>query len=97
MLCRCLQKDRQLRLRDIGDVQLELREAGIVSPILILTESPTSVMDEVVQYDLTQTLYSFAEARNLSDEAQKRKKIARAHVKIDTIVKSLPAKKQRVG
>ena len=63
---------------------LELREAGIVSPILILTESPTSVMDEVVQYDLTQTLYSFAEARNLSDEAQKRRKIARVHVKIDT-------------
>lgn len=63
---------------------LEVREAGIVSPILILTESPTSVMDEIVQYDLCQTIYSFSEARALSDEAQKRNKTARAHIKVDT-------------
>ncbi|MBN2058577.1 MAG: alanine racemase [Candidatus Saganbacteria bacterium] len=63
---------------------LELREAGIVSPILILTESPTSVMDEIVQYDLSQTLYSFSEAKALSEEAAKRNKKARVHVKIDT-------------
>jgi alanine racemase len=63
---------------------LELREAGIVSPILILTESPTSVMDEIIQYDLSQTLYSYSEAQALSDEAQKRKRSARVHVKVDT-------------
>ncbi len=63
---------------------LELREDGILSPVLILTESPTSVMDEIIQYDLTQTIYSFAEAQALSNEAEKRKKSARVHVKIDT-------------
>ncbi|MFA5839784.1 MAG: alanine racemase [Candidatus Margulisiibacteriota bacterium] len=63
---------------------MELREAGIVSPILILTESPTSVMDEIVQYDLTQTVYSFKEAKALSDEAEKRKKSAKVHIKVDT-------------
>ena len=63
---------------------LEIREAGVVSPILILTESPTSVMDEIVQYDLCQTIYSFSEARALSEEAQKRKKTVRVHVKVDT-------------
>ncbi|MFA6548714.1 MAG: alanine racemase [Candidatus Margulisiibacteriota bacterium] len=63
---------------------LELREAGLVSPILILTESPTSVTDEIIQYDLAQTIYSFSEAQALSCEAQKRKKTARVHVKIDT-------------
>ncbi len=63
---------------------LEIREAGVVSPILILTESPTSVMDEIVQYDLRQTIYSFSEARALSEEAQKRKKSVRVHVKVDT-------------
>ena len=63
---------------------LELREAGIVSPILILTESPTSVVDEIVQYDLCQTVYSFTEARALSEEAQKRSKPAKVHVKVDT-------------
>ena len=63
---------------------MELRDAGIVSPILILTESPTSVMDEILQYDLSQTVYSYVEGKALSDEAQKRKKTARIHVKIDT-------------
>ena len=63
---------------------LEIREAGVVCPILILTESPTSVMDEIVQYDLRQTVYSFSEARTLSEEARKRQKTARVHVKVDT-------------
>ncbi len=63
---------------------LELREAGITSPILILTESPTSVMDEIIQYDLTQTIYSVVEAQILSEEAQKRGKNAKVHVKVDT-------------
>lgn len=63
---------------------LELREAGIISPVLILTESPTSVMDEIVHYELTQTVYSYSEAKALSDEAAKRNKQAKVHVKIDT-------------
>ncbi len=63
---------------------LEIREAGITSPILILTESPTSVTDEIVQYNFTQTIYSFTEAKALSEEAQKRHKIAAVHVKVDT-------------
>jgi alanine racemase len=63
---------------------LELREAGVVSPILILTESPTSVMDEIVNHQLTQTVYSFHEAKALSDESVKRKKESKIHVKVDT-------------
>jgi len=63
---------------------LELREAGILSPILILTESPTSVADEIVLHGLTQTIYSFSEAKALSDEALKRNKVVRIHVKVDT-------------
>ena len=63
---------------------IELREAGVMSPILILTESPTSVVDEIIQYDLTQTIYSIVEAQALSSEAQKRNKTARVHIKIDT-------------
>lgn len=63
---------------------LELREAGTLIPILILTESPTSVMDEIVQHHLTQTIYSYSEAKALSDEAVKRNKKASIHIKIDT-------------
>lgn len=63
---------------------LELREAGMLMPILILTESPTSVMDEIVQHRLTQTVYSYAEAKALSDEAVKRNKKAAVHIKVDT-------------
>ena len=51
---------------------------------VILTESPTSVADEIIQHDLTQTIYSFAEAKALSEEAQKRKCRVKVHVKIDT-------------
>jgi alanine racemase len=63
---------------------LELREAGVLAPILILTESPTSSADEVIQHDLTQTIYSFSEAKALSDEAVKRRKNVKVHVKVDT-------------
>lgn len=63
---------------------LELREAGVLAPILILTESPTSVSDEVINYGLTQTVYSFSEAKALSEEAVKRGRLAKVHVKIDT-------------
>ena len=63
---------------------LELRESGTRLPILILTESPTSVMDEIVHYGLTQTIYSFAEAKALSDEAVKRGKKGVVHIKVDT-------------
>lgn len=66
------------------DEALELREAGVLSPILILTESPTSVMDEVLQYDLTQTIYSYSEAMILSKEGKKRNKVGKIHIKIDT-------------
>lgn len=63
---------------------LELREAGVTFPILILTESPTSVMDEVLQYGLTQTVYSYSEARIMSDEGRKRNKVGKIHIKVDT-------------
>ena len=63
---------------------LELREAGMLLPILILTESPTSVMDEIIQHKLTQTVYSYSEAKALSDEAVKRSKKALVHIKVDT-------------
>ena len=63
---------------------LELREAGTQLPILILTESPTSVMDEIVHHRLTQTVYSFAEAKALSDESLRREKKSSIHIKIDT-------------
>ncbi len=63
---------------------LELRDAGVLIPILILTESPTSVMDEIIQHRLTQTVYSYSEAKALSDEAVKRNKKATIHIKIDT-------------
>lgn len=63
---------------------LELREAGILAPILILTESPTSVADEIIQNNLTQTVYSFSEAQALSEESKRRDKKAKIHIKVDT-------------
>ncbi len=63
---------------------LELRAEGISFPILILSESIDSVVKEVVNHDLTQTVYSFELAQALSVAACALKKKAKIHFKVDT-------------
>ena len=61
-----------------------LRLSGIEAPILLLSETVPELADEVVQLNLTQTIYSFALAEQLSTLAQKAGKVVKVHVKIDT-------------
>lgn len=63
---------------------VQLRNAGISAPILIFGYSPASVAREIVQYDLTQTVYSLESAEALSDAALKAGKKIEAHLKVDT-------------
>lgn len=63
---------------------LELRAEGISFPILILSESLDSVVKEVVNHDLTQTVYSFELAQALSVAACALKKKVKVHFKVDT-------------
>lgn len=63
---------------------IELRKAGIKEPILILNYTPSSQFEKLLEYDLTQNIYSYEEAEKLSQIACKMGKIANIHIKIDT-------------
>ena len=66
------------------DEAVELRNAGIQKPILILGMTDDSLFDDVVRYDITQTIFTYAQAKNLSDTAVRLGKTAKLHIKIDT-------------
>ena len=66
------------------DEAVELREAGIKLPIIILSYVSPNRYDEVVKYDVTQTVYSYETAELLSKAAKAQGKTAKAHVALDT-------------
>ena len=63
---------------------LELREAGVDAPVLILGCSPPEAAREMVDNDVTATVCDLEFARALSASAQTLGKAANTHVKIDT-------------
>lgn len=63
---------------------VNLRRAGITQPIHILAESAYDAIPLIIENDLTATICSLESARALSQEAVKRGKTVRAHVKVDT-------------
>ena len=63
---------------------LELRQAGIATPILILGHTPSAGFDLVVKHDIRPTLYRLESAQALSAEALRQGKSAKFHIAIDT-------------
>lgn len=63
---------------------IELREAGIKLPILILSYTSPRQYDDVVKYDITQTIYSYETAKLLDETAKMLDKTVKVHVAIDT-------------
>jgi alanine racemase len=63
---------------------IQIRAAGIQAPILIFGYTSPEIAPKVLTFDLTQTVYSFAYAKALSDKASYLKKKIRVHLKIDT-------------
>lgn len=63
---------------------VELREAGVTLPVLILGYTSPAQYEEVVRYDITQTIYSVDTAQKLSDEALRQGKCAKIHIALDT-------------
>jgi len=66
------------------DEGIELREAGLKVPILILGFTDKERAEEIISHSLEQTVYSWDLAEALSEEAVKQGKTAKIHVKIDT-------------
>ena len=63
---------------------LNLRRAGIAAPILILGVTQPEFVRQVVEHDITQTVFTREDAAALSRAAGELGKTARAHIKLDT-------------
>ncbi len=68
----------------IVEEAMELRDAGIDKPILILGYTPKQQYDMVVSGNITQTIFQYEMASALSDEAVRQGKKAMIHLKLDT-------------
>jgi alanine racemase len=63
---------------------LELRNAGLEAPILIMGYTPPGLVHELIEFDLTQTVYSYATAESFASKARSLGKKINVHIKVDS-------------
>mgnify|MGYP003279014861 CR=1 FL=1 len=63
---------------------IELREAGIMAPILILGTMTEEHEKAIVDYNITQTVYDLQVAQELSAAAMQENKTVKVHLAVDT-------------
>lgn len=63
---------------------IELREAGIESPILVLGGCPKEDAEWIVSYNFKSIIYSLDAVLGLSKEAERQGKTVDVHIKVDT-------------
>ena len=63
---------------------VELRQAGITKPVLVLGYTPMEQYEYVVTYDISQTVFQYEMAKALSVEACRQNKNVKVHIKFDT-------------
>ena len=63
---------------------LELRQAGLDRPILILGHTPVEAFDQVIRQEIRPAIFRWEDALALSEEAQKQGKTAWFHLAVDT-------------
>lgn len=68
----------------ISDEGVQLRKNNINVPILILGYTPDFKIDDVVKFNLIQTVFTYEMAESISKIATKLDKKAQIHIKIDT-------------
>lgn len=68
----------------IVDEGIELRTAGFTVPIQVLGGTLENQLEQVVDYDLIQTVYNLEIPQALSKIAQRKEKKVKVHLKIDT-------------
>ncbi len=66
------------------DEAIQLRRAGIEVPILILGYTDPIRANEIIENDVTQSVFSHELAQALSDEAVRQGRKVKIHIKIDT-------------
>jgi len=68
----------------IADEGVELRDGGVKRPILILSGISEEEIGEVIEYDLIPMVFDEGIARSLSDQAKRRNRRVKVHLKFDT-------------
>jgi len=63
---------------------MELRRSGIECQIMILGFTPPELIDNLLKYDIEQTVFSYEFAKELSKMAKHENKIAKIHIALDT-------------
>ena len=63
---------------------IELRNNDIKAPIMLLGYTPLNLGEELIKYDLEQTVYDLDYAKELSDIALNMNKKAKVHIALDT-------------
>ena len=63
---------------------IELRQAGVTKPILILGYTPAPLYEAMINYDITTAVFKYDMAKEISDTAVKLGKKAKIHIKLDT-------------
>lgn len=70
-------------IAELGEA-LELREAGVKKPILILSYTSPYQYETLIENDITQTVFNYQDALAISKAAQKLNKTALVHIALDT-------------
>lgn len=63
---------------------MELRQAGVEEPILVLSEPPATAIDDLVAYDIMPSVYTTEFALAYGEAAAAAGKVGRYHLAIDT-------------
>ena len=68
----------------VAEEALHLREQGIGKMLLILGYTGSGWFEELIRHDISQTVYSYEMAKELSEAAVRLGKTAKIHIKVDT-------------
>lgn len=63
---------------------IEIRKAGFIKPILLLGFTHPSQYQDVIDYNLRPTIFTYDMAKSLSDIAVKNNTVVNVHIKLDT-------------
>lgn len=63
---------------------IQIRKAGLDAPVLVFSYTPPDMAKKLVEFDLTQTVYSYRNAEALSVAAGTTGKKIKVHIKVDT-------------
>ena len=62
----------------------QLRSRGVTVPILILGASGEEAVEDLINFDITPSVFTYEFAKALSYEAERQEKFTKIHIKIDT-------------